>query len=209
MIEILNLSKKYVKHRIIDSITCKFEPGTIYGLVGPNGSGITTLMRCICGFARSSGGEIIVDGEQVVKDVDFAPKTGIIIEVPGFLLQLSAIRNLKILANVSQEVSSRQIIEIMKLVGLDPYEKKPVSKYSLGMRQRLGIAQAIMENPNNLILDEPFNGLDNSGIKEVYELLKKFKYDGKTIVLVSHSMIDISSTCDVVFEIKNGKLLKI
>ena len=209
MIEILNLSKKYGKHRIIDSITCKFEPGTIYGLVGPNGSGKTTLMRCICGFARPSGGEIIVDGEQVGKDVDFAPKTGIIIEEPGFLLQLSAIRNLKILANVSQEVSSRQIIEIMKLVGLDPYEKKPVSKYSLGMRQRLGIAQAIMENPNNLILDEPFNGLDNSGIKEVYELLKKFKYDGKTIVLVSHSMIEISSTCDVVFEIKNGKLLKI
>lgn len=209
MIEILNLSKKYGKHRIIDSITCKFEPGTIYGLVGPNGSGKTTLMRCICGFARPSGGEIIVDGEQVGKDVDFAPKTGIIIEEPGFLLQLSAIRNLKILANVSQEVSSRQIIETMKLVGLDPYEKKPVSKYSLGMRQRLGIAQAIMENPNNLILDEPFNGLDNSGIKEVYELLKKFKYDGKTIVLVSHSMIDISSTCDVVFEIKNGKLLKI
>lgn len=209
MIEILNLSKKYGKHRIIDSITCKFEPGTIYGLVGPNGSGKTTLMRCICGFARPSDGEIIVDGEQVGKDVDFAPKTGIIIEEPGFLLQLSAIRNLKILANVSQEVSSRQIIEIMKLVGLDPYEKKPVSKYSLGMRQRLGIAQAIMENPNNLILDEPFNGLDNSGIKEVYELLKKFKYDGKTIVLVSHSMIDISSTCDVVFEIKNGKLLKI
>ena len=209
MIEILNLSKKYGKHRIIDSITCKFEPGTIYGLVGPNGSGKTTLMRCICGFARPSGGEIIVDGEQVGKDVDFAPKTGIIIEEPGFLLQLSAIRNLKILANVSQEVSSRQIIEIMKLVGLDPYEKKPVSKYSLGMRQRLGIAQAIMENPNNLILDEPFNGLDNSSIKEVYELLKKFKYDGKTIVLVSHSMIDISSTCDVVFEIKNGKLLKI
>ena len=192
MIEILNLSKKYGKHRIIDSITCKFEPGTIYGLVGPNGSGKTTLMRCICGFARPSGGEIIVDGEQVGKDVDFAPKTGIIIEEPGFLLQLSAIRNLKILANVSQEVSSRQIIEIMKLVGLDPYEKKPVSKYSLGMRQRLGIAQAIMENPNNLILDEPFNGLDNSGIKEVYELLKKFKYDVKTIVLVSHSMIDIS-----------------
>ena len=148
MIEILNLSKKYGKHRIIDSITCKFEPGTIYGLVGPNGSGKTTLMRCICGFARPSGGEIIVDGEQVGKDVDFAPKTGIIIEEPGFLLQLSAIRNLKILANVSQEVSSRQIIEIMKFVGLDPHEKKPVSKYSLGMRQRLGIAQAIMENPN-------------------------------------------------------------
>ena len=209
MIEILNLSKKYGKHRIIDSITCKFEPGTIYGLVGPNGSGKTTLMRCICGFARPSGGEIIVDGEQVGKDVDFAPKTGIIIEEPGFLLQLSAIRNLKILANVSQEVSSRQIIEIMKLVGLDPYEKKPVSKYSLGMRQRLGIAQAIMENPNNLILDEPFNGLDNRGIKEVYKLLKKFKCDGKTIILVSHSMIDIASTCDVVFEIKNGKLIKI
>lgn len=209
MIEILNLSKTYGKHRIIDSITCKFEPGTIYGLVGPNGSGKTTLMRCICGFARPSGGEIIVDGEQVGKDVDFAPKTGIIIEEPGFLLQLSAIRNLKILANVSQEVSSRQIIEIMKLVGLDPYEKKPVSKYSLGMRQRLGIAQAIMENPNNLILDEPFNGLDNRGIKEVYKLLKKFKCDGKTIILVSHSMIDIASTCDVVFEIKNGKLIKI
>lgn len=209
MIEILNLSKTYGKHRIIDSITCKFEPGTIYGLVGPNGSGKTTLMRCICGFARPSGGEIIVDGEQVGKDVDFAPKTGIIIEEPGFLLQLSAIRNLKILANVSQEVSSRQIIEIMKLVGLDPYEKKPVSKYSLGMRQRLGIAQAIMENPNNLILDEPFNGLDNRGIKEVYKLLKKFKCDGKTIILVSHSMIDIASTCDAVFEIKNGKLIKI
>lgn len=208
MIEITNLSKAYGKNEILNEITQTFEPGAIYGLVGPNGCGKTTFMRCICGFAQPSKGEIVVDGKRVGKDVDFAPATGVIIEEPGFLSQLSGMRNLLILANISARASKERVFEVMKRLGLDPNDKKPVGKYSLGMRQRLGIAQAILEDPNNLILDEPFNGLDKDGVNEVHALLKRLKSQGKTIILASHSAADISLACDVVYEMKDGRLEK-
>lgn len=206
MIDVVGVYKKYGREMILEDINVSFEQGVIYGLVGPNGCGKTTLMKCICGFSRISQGAITVEGKKIGKDVDFAPSTGVIIEEPGFLSQLSGEKNLMILANISNHASIERIHEVMRIMGLNPKEKKKVGSYSLGMRQRLGIAQAILEDPNNLILDEPFNGLDKRGTNDIHELLKKWKEEDKTIILASHSMADIKQSCDIVFSIENGKL---
>lgn len=209
MIEIKDLCKSYGKQSILQHINVKFVPGNIYGLVGPNGCGKTTLMKCICGFAQPTSGEVWVDQKRIGKDVDFASSTGMIIESPGFLAQLSGLRNLLILANISGKIKADEVCRFIQMLGLDPNDKKPVGKYSLGMKQRLGIAQAIMEDPENLILDEPFNGLDKQGIKEVHALLKHLKEQKKTIILASHSAFDIEQACDVVYEMQNGQLAEI
>ena len=206
MIELKALSKQYGCQQVLEKISVKLENGLIYGLIGPNGCGKTTLMRCICGFTRPTGGTVTVDGKVIGKDCDFAPSTGIIIETPGFLPHYSARRNLAILAGISGKASKERIDEVIRLVGLDPNDKKPVGKYSLGMRQRLGIAQAIMENPNTLILDEPFNGLDKEGVRDIHALLKQQKAQGKTVILASHSAADIAQACDVVYEMAGGRL---
>lgn len=206
MIELKALSKQYGCQQVLEKISVKLENGLIYGLIGPNGCGKTTLMRCICGFTRPTGGTVAVDGKVIGKDCDFAPSTGIIIETPGFLPHYSARRNLAILAGISGKASKERIDEVIRLVGLDPNDKKPVGKYSLGMRQRLGIAQAIMENPNTLILDEPFNGLDKEGVRDIHALLKQQKAQGKTVILASHSAADIAQACDVVYEMAGGRL---
>ena len=206
MIAIQLLSKTYGKQMVLTDITLTLNAGTIYGLVGVNGSGKTTLMRCMCGFSKPSAGSVVFDGKIIGKDLDFPPRTGIIIESPGFLPNYSGLRNLEILAAVSGTVTKARMLEVITLVGLDPSDKKPVGKYSLGMRQRLGIAQAIMEDPDNLILDEPFNGLDSQGIKDVHSLLSRLKAQGKCILLASHSAYDIVQACDQVFELRDGRL---
>ena len=208
MIEICELTKRYGNKTVLDHISVVFQPGKIYGLVGTNGCGKTTLMRCICGFFLPSAGSVTVYGKKINKDCDFAPNTGIIIETPGFLPKYSAKRNLAILAGTSGKASKERIAEVIRQVGLDPHEKKPVGKYSLGMRQRLGIAQAIMEDPSVLILDEPFNGLDKEGQNDIHVLLQKQKELGKIILLASHSALDISKACDVVFEMMDGHLVE-
>lgn len=208
MIEICELTKRYGNKTVLDHISVVFQPGKIYGLVGTNGCGKTTLMRCICGFSLPSAGSVTVYGKKINKDCDFAPNTGIIIETPGFLPKYSAKRNLAILAGTSGKASKERIAEVIRQVGLDPHEKKPVGKYSLGMRQRLGIAQAIMEDPSVLILDEPFNGLDKEGQNDIHVLLQKQKELGKIILLASHSALDISKACDVVFEMMDGHLVE-
>lgn len=209
MIELKELSKQYGRQQVLEKISVKLENGWIYGLVGPNGCGKTTLMRCICGFTHPTSGTVMVDGKVIGKDCDFAPSTGIIIETLGFLPHYSARHNLAILAGISGKASRERMDEVIRLVGLDPEDKKPVGKYSLGMRQRLGIAQAIMENPNTLILDEPFNGLDKDGVRDIHTLLQDQKAQGKTIILASHSASDISQACDVVYEMERGNLAKV
>lgn len=209
MIMISNLTKKYGKNIILDDVTMTFLDGRIYGLIGPNGCGKTTFMRCICGFTQYTNGVVEVNGKRIGHDCDFPDQTGIILESPSFLPQYSGLKNLLILAGVSQKINREHIASIMKMVNLDPSSKKEVRKYSLGMRQRLGIAQAIMENPQLLILDEPFNGLDRQGIADIHALLQQLKMQGKTIILASHNVLDISKACDEIYEIVDGKIRKV
>ncbi len=209
MIQIHQLSKKYAKQQILNHISVTFNKATIYGLVGHNGCGKTTLMRCICGFTRPTSGKVTILGKEIGKDVDFAPSTGIIIESPGFLPHYDGAHNLSILASISGKANKARIDEVISLVGLDPKDKKPVGKYSLGMRQRLGIAQAIMENPQILILDEPFNGLDKQGVSDIHKLLQTLKAEGKCILLASHSANDISQACDIVYQIELGVMTEL
>ena len=164
--------------------------------------------KCICGFLTVTTGTIRVFGKQIGKDIDFPESLGVIIETPGFLTNLTGRRNLEILADMKREITKADIRVVLKKVGLYPDMKKPVAKYSLGMRQRLGIAQAIMEDPQLLILDEPFNGLDKNGVQEIRKILLELKAEGKTILLASHNEEDIRILCDEVYEMDGGVLQK-
>jgi ABC-2 type transport system ATP-binding protein len=203
-ISVQNVSKDFGSDRILKNISRDFEAGRIHGIVGNNGSGKTVLMKCICGFLLPTAGKVHVEGKCVGKDVDFPPDMGIIIETPGFLPNLSGVRNLEILASLNRKIKLADIAASLRRVGLDPTMRKPVSKYSLGMRQRLGIAQAIMENPRLLILDEPLSGLDKHGVREMRELIKGLKVEGKTILLASHNQGDVDELCDTVCEMDAG-----
>lgn len=209
IISVKNLSKDFGQERVLHSVTRDFEKGKIHGIVGNNGSGKTVLMKCICGFLIPTEGEIIVNGKRVGKDVDFPPGLGLIIETPGFLPNMTGVKNLEILASLNKKIGLEQIAAAIRRVGLDPLMKKPVGKYSLGMRQRLGIAQAIMENPSLLILDEPLNGLDKHGVMEMRQLIKGLKEQGKTILLASHNQGDIDELCDTVCEMDAGVMTMI
>lgn len=206
IIEVKNVSLILSKNQILKNINISFEAGKIHGLVGRNGSGKTMLLKCICGFIKTTEGEIIVDGKIIGKDTDFPQNTGIIIETPGFIPYYSGYKNLKLLAGLSGKIGKDEIYRTMEQVGLNPKLKRHVKKYSLGMRQRLGLAQAIMENPQILLLDEPFNGLDKDGVKEMREYLLNYKEEGKTILLCSHSAEDIDLLCDTVCEMDKGVL---
>ena len=206
IIKVDNVIKKFGSEIALNNVSIEFERGKIYGIVGRNGSGKTVLFKTIIGFLKPTGGRIIVDGKEIGKDTDFADHIGIIIETPGFLSAYSGYKNLEYLASIKNIIAKKEIKESMERVGLDPDSKKKVGKYSLGMRQRLGIAQAIMENPDILILDEPMNGLDNQGVKEVREILLNLKEEGKSIILASHNKEDIEALCDKVYEMDHGKL---
>lgn len=195
-IEVKNVYKSFGKEQVLRNISFSIPPGSIYGVVGNNGSGKTVLMKCICGFMKCDKGTILVDGKQVGRDVDFPDRLGVIIETPGFIPNLSGYKNLKILASLKGRIGKKEILETIQKVGLKPDMGKPVAKYSLGMRQRLGIAQAIMEDPKVLVLDEPFNGLDRYGVVEMRTLLKELKAEGKAILLASHNAQDIEELCD-------------
>ena len=207
MIEVRNLSLTLGKKEILKQISLKLEDGHIYGLVGNNGCGKTMLMRCICGFIRPTCGEVLVDGKQVGVDVDYLPDAGVILETPGFIPYYSGCRNLKALADIRGLAGREEIRDTLTLVGLDPDLKLPVRKYSLGMRQRLGIAQAIMEQQKTLILDEPMNGLDKHGVQDVRELLLKLKGEGRLILLASHNSEDIRILCDEIYEMEMGEII--
>ena len=209
MIDIKNVSLTLQKNQILRDISVHFERGKIHGLIGRNGSGKTMLMKCICGFVKPTSGEIIVDEKRIGKDCDFPENAGIIIETPGFIPYYSGYKNLKLLSDLRGKISKDDIRKTMKQVGLDPDLKRHVRKYSLGMRQRLGLAQAIMENPDLLILDEPMNGLDKDGVADMRKYLLDLKSQGKTILIASHSAEDIEVLCDTVCEMDKGRLEKI
>ncbi len=204
VIEVQNLSKSFGEEQVLKGVSRDFEIGKIHGIVGNNGSGKTVLMKCICGFLRPNGGRVLVNGKEVGRDMDFPDDLGIIIETPGFLPNLSGMKNLQILASLKKRASTDVIREVIRKVGLDPDSRKPVGKYSLGMRQRLGLAQALMEDPSILILDEPLNGLDKHGVVQIRELIKSLRTEGKTILLASHNQMDIDELCDTVCEMDGG-----
>lgn len=198
--------KQFKKVVAVNDVSVRFEKGKIHGIIGRNGSGKTVLFKCICGFMPLSNGEIFVQGKQVGKEVGIPPNLGIIIESPGFLPNYSGFKNLYLLSRIQGKINKEKIKETMGWVGLDPDNKKHVSKYSLGMRQRLGIAQAIMEDPDILILDEPMNGLDNRGVEDMRKFFLTLKEKGKTIVLASHNKEDIDVLCDSVHEMDGGNI---
>ncbi len=204
VVEVNNVSLKIKNQILLENISLKMERGRIYGLVGRNGSGKTVLMKCICGFMHPTEGEIIVN--EKIKDCDFPEQTGVVIETPEFLPYRSGYQNLKILADLKRKIGKDEIEAVMRLVGLDPKLRRPVRKYSLGMRQRLGLAQAVMEEPQLLVLDEPMNGLDKEGVADMRKYLLQLKKQGKTILIASHSSEDIAVLCDEVHELEHGRL---
>ena len=205
-ISVQSVSKSFGEAEVLHEVSHDFESGKIHGIVGNNGSGKTVLMKCICGFLLPTKGRILVYGRQVGCDMDFPEDAGIIIETPGFLPNLTGMKNLELLASLRRRIEKGAIRQAIARVGLDPDMKKPVGKYSLGMRQRLGIAQAIMENPSLLILDEPLNGLDKLAVVQMRSLIRELREQGKTILLASHNQQDIEELCDTVCEMDAGIL---
>lgn len=205
IVKVENVTKYFKQEKVLDDVNMNLETGHIYGIVGKNGAGKTVLFKIIAGFIKPSSGKVTVAGKIIGVDRDFPDSLGLIIETLGFLSQYNAYQNLLYLANINNKISKEDIKEAIRMVGLDPDSNKKVGKFSLGMRQRLGIAQAIMENPNLIILDEPMNGLDKKGIEDVKELLLKLKGDGKTILMASHYAEDME-ICDEVFQMEDGKL---
>ena len=206
VIEVCDVNKYFGEEHVLKNVSHTFEKGKIHGIVGNNGSGKTVLMKCICGFLKPDSGVIYVNHKQVGKETDFPEDIGIIIETPGFLPHLSGTQNLKILASLQKKANALTIRAVLEQVGLDPDMKKPVGKYSLGMRQRLGFAQALMEDPSLLILDEPFNGLDKHGVVHIRNVIKGLREEGKTVILASHNQVDIAELCDTVCEMDAGIL---
>lgn len=208
-VKIVKLSKSFQKEQVLKEISHSFETGKIHGIMGFNGSGKTVLFKCICGFLKPDAGYVKVMGQRIGKDVDFPQSLGMIIENPGFLPHLSGYANLKRLADLRKKIGKEEVKKAMLYVGLDPSSKKKAGQYSLGMRERLGIAQAIMEDPDLLVLDEPFNGLDKRGVEEVCRLFEELRQRGKTILLAAHNMPDMEGLCDTICEMDAGILTQV
>lgn len=207
-IKLDSVTKSYKGTMVLNNVTESFLGGHIYGIIGRNGSGKTMLFKAICGFVKLDSGHVKIDGKIIGKDVDFPSNAGIMIETPGFTGYLSGSQNLKNLAAIRRKIGEDEIKGAMQKVGLDYYSKKKVRQYSLGMKQRLGIAQAIMEDPDILILDEPTNALDTEAIEDFHKILLDEKEKGKIILLASHNKEDIDILCDKVFVMENGVLIK-
>ena len=209
VIEVKNVSKSFKGIPVLNDINITCRSGKIYGIIGYNGSGKTVLFKCICGFLHVDSGEISVNGRVMGKEMDMLEHAGIIIEEPGYIRNLSGYRNLEYLYRITHKKDPAVIHSIMLKVGLDPQSRKKVCHYSLGMRQRLAIAQATMEDQAILILDEPMNGLDREGVAEMRKFFLEQKERGKLILLASHNKDDIELLCDEVYEMNHGELEKI
>jgi len=205
-IEVKNLNLILKKETILDDISVAYEKGKIHGVMGRNGSGKSMLFKCICGFVIPSSGEITVLGQKVGREVDFPKCVGVAIENPNFIPYYSGYQNIKMLASLSGGISEDEISELFELVKLDKRLKKHVKKYSMGMKQRLALIQAMMGKPDLLVLDEPMNGLDKNGVDDMRKLFLDYRDKGKTILMASHNPDDIRLMCDQTYEIEKGVL---
>ena len=205
MLQIVNLEKSFGSNTILHNINLTCNYGKIYGIIGRNGSGKSVLFKCICGLIQIDEGKILIDEKNIYTNPQILKKIGMLIETPAFLTNYSGFDNLMMLYSINNRISPDNIRYYMKAVGLNPFDRKKVYKYSMGMKQRLAIAQAIMENQDILILDEPFNGLDKHGVEEIKALLSSVKKD-KIILLTSHNIDDIKQLCDTVYEFEDGSL---
>lgn len=206
LIELRNVSKSFKGLSLFENLSVSFEKGKIYGIVGHNGSGKSVLFKMMCGFIFPDQGSVIVNGEELGKNKRFPKNFGIIIDKPGYLGDKTGFENLRYLADIQNKISDEKIKEILKKVGLGHTIMQKVKNYSLGMKQKLAIAQAIMEDQEILLLDEPFNGLDVDSVENIRDLLKSLNKQGKTIFLTSHNNEDIDILCDHVFRVRNYSL---
>lgn len=207
-IQLTNISKTFGKQTVLQPLTMGFEEGMIHGIIGRNGSGKTVLMKMILGILQPTTGTVIVGDKRIGKDVDFPESAGAIIETIEFIPYMSAYQNLADIAAMRGNLSKTQIKEVLEMVGLGNVGRKHVSKFSMGMRQRLAIAQAVMESPKILILDEPMNGMGEKGVEEMRRLILARKAAGTTIILSSHNIEDIRILCDQVYRIDAGVVMR-
>lgn len=205
-IEASHVQKRFGQQTVLQDVSLQLEAGKIHGLIGDNGSGKSVLLKCLCGILPVDGGKVLIDGRELRPGRGNPPVMGVVIEHPGFLGAMSGWHNLKYLAGIRGLATEKDIREALERVGLTQDAKKQVKKYSLGMRQRLAIAQAIMEQPSVFIMDEPFNGLDRASVAKVRQLFTALRDEGRTFLLVSHHASDIASLCDDVYEIDNGSV---
>ncbi|MFU0782774.1 MAG: ABC-type multidrug transport system, ATPase component [Thermoanaerobacterium thermosaccharolyticum] len=207
-LEVSNLSKNIGQNEILKNINLNLEKGTIYGFFGRNGSGKTMLFRALCGLIKPTSGTITINNKVLHRDISFPESIGVIIESPGFWDHYTGFENLKVLSSIKNIIGDEDIRKSIKRVGLDPDDRRIYKKYSLGMKQRLAIAQAIMERPDIIILDEPTNSLDENGVQLVREILLEEKKRGALILIASHNKDDIDILSDVKYKVDNGSVIQ-
>ncbi len=205
-IDLINATKTIGKAVILDDVTLSLESGRIYGLQGPNGSGKTMLMRLIAGLIQPTSGDVLIDSKRLGTDMDFPPSIGMLIENPAFLPNYTGLKNLELLASLKDEISIDRIRETLTRVGLDPDDKRRVRKYSLGMKQRLGVAAAVMEEPELILLDEPTNALDNKGVARIRDILREERERGALVVMACHDGEILRECSDEIFKVQNGRV---
>lgn len=207
-IEIKNVTKKFKDIAVLESVSMTLCEGKIYGFVGHNGSGKSVLLKIICAFYEPTSGEVLFDGINVIKENSYPPDTRALIEKPNFLSELTGKENLLLLAQVQNKIDEKEVDEILDVVGLQKVANKKYYQYSLGMKQKLGIAQVLMENPKIMIFDEPFNGLDDESAKKIRNILLQEKEKGKIIVLATHIKEDVDILCDEIYKFNDGVVIK-
>lgn len=208
MIQLQNVTKRIKENTVLDNVSYTFKSGFVYGLYGQNGSGKTMLLRAISGLINLDSGSIFIDGEKLHDKIEFPPETGIVIENMELLPECSAKRNLQMLAKIKNIADEKDIIFSLERVGLDPDSDKKVKKFSLGMKQRLNIAQAIFENQKIILLDEPTNALDEDAVQLIYKIIREEKSRGAMIIVATHHKEDLKEVCDVILKIAEGKIVE-
>ena len=208
MIQLQNVTKRIKENTVLDNVSYTFKSGFVYGLYGQNGSGKTMLLRAISGLINLDSGSIFIDGEKLHDKIEFPPETGIVIENMELLPECSAKRNLQMLAKIKNIADEKDIIFSLERVGLDPDSDKKVKKFSLGMKQRLNIVQAIFENQKIILLDEPTNALDEEAVQLIYKIIREEKSRGATVIVATHHKEDLKEVCDVILKIAEGKIVE-